>query len=393
MKNICIVTGTRAEYGLLKPLIKSVSEADDLSLKLVVTGMHLSPEFGLTYREIEADNFEIDGRIEMVLSADTPGSILKSMGVELIGFADYLSGKQIDMMILLGDRYEIFIAASAALFYGIPIAHIHGGECTEGAVDEALRHSITKMSTLHFAATEEYRRRIIQLGEQPDNVFYVGALGIENIKNIELLSKEEVEEYIGFPVSGSIFMVTFHPVTMEIATAEAQMENLLAALDCFSNCKIIFTKANADTGGRIINELIDSYVADNEDRCVAFTSMGQKRYLSALQYCSMAIGNSSSGLIEVPSFHIPTVNIGDRQKGRISANSVIHCNTDTKSICEAIRLAFMLRNGGRLEAVSNPYEKKETSNEIMKQVRYYLNRKNNIKKHFYDLYYVKSKDK
>lgn len=385
MKNIGVVTGTRAEYGLLRPLIKKIDAAGNLTLTLIVTGMHLSPEFGLTYREIEADGFKIDKRIEMLLSSDTPGGVLKSMGLELITFADYLAEKNIDMIVLLGDRYESFVAAAAALFFGIPIAHIHGGESTEGAVDEALRHSITKMSAIHFAATEVYRRRIIQLGEQTDSVYNVGALGIENIKEMPLLNKKSIESFIGLTFETPVFMVTYHPVTMEKFTAQKQMEDLLGALDHYQDCKIIFTKANSDVGGRIINQLIDNYAASHADRCAVFASMGQQRYFSALNYCSMVIGNSSSGIIEAPSFHIPTVNIGDRQKGRVCAKSVIHCGTDTKDIIEAIENAFGLINSECLKHVDNPYEKKGTSDEMVFYIEKYLNKKVNKKKKFNDI--------
>ena len=385
MKNIGVVTGTRAEYGLLRLLIKKIDAAGGLNLTLIVTGMHLSPEFGLTYREIEADGFKIDKRIEMLLSSDTPGGVLKSMGLELIAFADYLAEKNIDMIVLLGDRYESFVAAAAALFFGIPIAHIHGGESTEGAVDEALRHSITKMSAIHFAATEVYRRRIIQLGEQTDSVYNVGALGIENIKEMPLLDKKAIESFIGLTFETPVFMVTYHPVTMEKFTAQKQMEDLLSALDHYQDCKIIFTKANSDVGGRIINQLIDNYAASHADRCAVFVSMGQLRYFSALNYCSMVIGNSSSGIIEAPSFHIPTVNIGDRQKGRVCAKSVIHCGTDTKDIIEAIQNAFGLIRSECLKHVDNPYEKKGTSDEMIFYIEKYLNNKVNTKKKFNDI--------
>ena len=383
MNNICVVTGTRAEYGLLRPLMKKIDKAEDLALKIVVTGMHLSPEFGLTYHEIEEDGFCIDERIEMLLSADTNGSILKSMGVEIIGFADYFSRNQIDMIILLGDRYEIFVAATAALFYGIPIAHIHGGETTEGAIDEALRHSITKMSNLHFASTEAYRRRIVQLGEQPDCVYNVGSLGIENIKNLPLLEKKEVEEYLGLEMDCPVIMVTFHPVTLEDFTAKQQMDNLLCALDVFDDCKLIFTKSNSDAGGRVINQLIDKYVITHPERCVAVTSMGQKRYFSTLKYCAMAVGNSSSGIIEVPSFHIPTVNIGDRQRGRICAESVIQSGNETKDIICAIRQAFHMKEN--MKNTDNPYEREETVETIINTIRWHLKKGIKRKKHFYDM--------
>lgn len=385
MKNICIVTGTRAEYGLLKPLIRKVMEAEELTLNLVVTGMHLSPEFGMTVHEIEKDNFPVDARIEMLLGSDTPGGTLKSMGIELVGFADYLTDKKIDMMVVLGDRYEIFIAAASALFYGIPIAHIHGGETTEGAVDEALRHSITKMSTLHFAATQEYKRRIIQLGEQPERVFNVGSLGIENIRKVPLMTKKETEDFLGFSVDQPVLIVTYHPVTLEDFTAEKQMKSLLSALDCYPECRVIFTKANSDMGGRIINQMIDEYVGKNQHRCMAFTSMGQVRYFSVLQFCMMAVGNSSSGLIEVPSFHIPTINIGDRQKGRLCADSVIHCGNSTEEISQAMEKGFLWIKEGKLREIQNPYEKADTSDAIMEKIVQYLSIEHDRKKHFYDL--------
>lgn len=385
MKNICVVTGTRAEYGLLKPLLKKIETFDDLVLKLVVTGMHLSPEFGLTYQEIERDGFEIDSRIEMLLSADTPGSILKSMGVELIGFADYFGRNSIDMLLLLGDRYEIFIAAAAALLYRIPVAHIHGGETTEGVMDEALRHSITKMSVLHFTATEEYRRRVIQLGEDPGHVYHVGSLGIENIKNMNLMSRKEIEEFTGLSFDKPTFMVTYHPVTLENFTAGEQMDNLLKALDCFEDCNIIFTKANSDTGGKVINELIDRYAAQNRARCAVFVSMGQLRYFSTLKYCCAVIGNSSSGIIEAPCFHIPTVNIGDRQKGRICAQSVISCQTDMEDIRAAVERALIWKCDGRLLEIKSPYDKCGTSDTIIELIRHFLQEKRSLKKHFYDL--------
>ena len=372
MKNICVVTGTRAEYGLLSPLLDEIKKSDDMFLRLVVTGMHLSPEFGLTYQEIEKDGYRIDKKIEMLLSADTPGSILKSMGIEIIGFADYLAEKPIDLMVLLGDRFETFVAAASATVYGIPIAHIHGGESTEGAIDEAFRHSITKMSMLHFTATEEYRRRVIQMGEWPDKVFNVGSLGIEKMKRSSLLARTELEKFICLPMDAPFFVVTFHPVTLEKNTARQQMENLLLALDHFNKYNVIFTKANSDMGGRVINRMIDEYVEVNKHRCVSFVSMGQLRYWSVMQYCVAVIGNSSSGVIEAPSFNIPTVDIGDRQKGRMCADSVIHCKTGTEDIRKAISQALCWKEQKKQKIVINPYEKKGTVKEILEQIRKYL---------------------
>ena len=385
MKKVCVVTGTRAEYGLLKPVINKISKDDELELCLIVTGMHLSPEFGMTYREIENDGYEISHKIEMLLSADTPSSIVKSMGVEMIGFADVYAEEQPDMVVLLGDRYEILVAATAAMVHRIPIAHIHGGESTEGAIDEAIRHSITKMSMLHFASTEVYKKRIIQLGEQPERVFSVGALGVENVKLLSLLSKKELEESIQFSFDKATVMVTYHPVTLENETVENQFANLLTVLKKHKELQIIFTKANADTDGRVINQMIDRFVLENSNRSIAFTSMGQLRYLSALQYCVAVIGNSSSGIIEVPSFGVPTVDIGERQKGRVRAESVIHCGTEESEIESAMKEALSDASREKAKQSMNPYEGVDTSKRIIEVIKKYLKQGIVLKKHFYDI--------
>lgn len=385
MKNICVVTGTRAEYGLLKPLLRRIEDDEELNLQLVVTGMHLSPEFGLTYQEIEQDGFQIIERNEMLLSSDTPSGITKSVGLGTIGFADIFSRIKSDILVLLGDRYEVFAAATAAMIYRIPIAHIHGGELTEGAVDDAIRHSITKMSTLHFPSTEDYRKRIIQMGEQPERVFCVGALGVENIKSQKLLTKKELEESIGFSLEKPYIVVTYHPVTLEHNTSEIQFLNLLDALSKQDKYNVIFTKANADTDGRIINQMIDDYVVERKNNAVAFVSLGMIRYLSALKFCSMVIGNSSSGLLEAPSFNIPTINIGDRQKGRIRAKSVIDCNWKTENILFAMEKAENMKKQNLLLNVDNPYEGVETSKCIINKIKLYLEKNCTIEKRFYDL--------
>lgn len=385
MKKICIVTGTRAEYGLLKPLIRRVAEDKELELQLYVTGAHLSPEFGLTYQEIENDNIPIKRKIEMLLSADTSSSVVKSMGMEMIGFADALTEDQPDLMIVLGDRYEILVAATAAMIFKIPIAHIHGGELTEGLIDEAIRHAVTKMSQLHFAATDIYRNRIIQLGEQPHTVFNVGSLGIESIKTLPLLTRSELEEQIKFSVKDKVAMVTYHPVTLENENeAKKQFESLLKALDRYPRLRVIFTKANADMGGRSINELIDAAVEKNRERYVVFDSMGQLRYLSTLQFCSIVIGNSSSGIIEVPSFHIPTVNIGDRQRGRVHSASVINCDNTEDSIVESISMGLSEEFCNKIRYIENPYEQPGTSCKILKIIKNSLNTGINVKKTFFD---------
>ena len=385
MKKACIVTGTRAEYGLLKPVIEKINKNDVLGLQLVVTGMHLSPEFGLTYREIEQDNYPITAKIEMLMSSDTPVGITKSMGVALLGFAEYFETYKPDIVVILGDRYEMLVAASAAMIARIPIAHIHGGETTEGVVDEAVRHSITKMSHLHFAATEEYKNRIIQLGEQPERVYNVGALGVENIKSVKLLSKKELEESLDFKFIDNTIMITYHPVTLETLTAQKQFRNILDVIDNHRELSVIFTKANSDTDGRIINQMIDEFAAGNSDRCKAFTSLGQMRYLSALQFCAAVVGNSSSGIIEVPSFGIPTVNIGDRQKGRVRAESVIDCGNSVHEIEDALRIALSHEFKDKLAEINNPYEKIGTSDMIVQTISGEVEKGINIKKKFYDL--------
>lgn len=385
MKKVCVVTGTRAEYGLLKPLIKKIDCDKDLKLQLVVTGMHLSPEFGLTYQEIEQDGFAITERNEMLLSSDTPNGITKSVGLGTIGFADIFTRIEPDMVIILGDRYEAFAAATAAMVHRIPITHIHGGELTEGIIDEAIRHAITKMSMLHFTTTKEYQNRVVQLGEHPDRVFCVGSLGVENIKTQTLMSKKELESSIQINLDKPYIMVTFHPVTLENNMAKEQFEYLLEALDSLQNYLILFTKANADTDGRIINQEIDAYVNKNKSRVFAVASLGMIRYLSALQYCDMVVGNSSSGIIEAPSFHIPTVNIGNRQKGRVRGKSVVDCECTPNEIIKAIHLAQRMHKANALQNEDNPYEGKNTSEAILDVIKKSLETGIDIKKSFYDI--------
>ena len=383
MRKICVVTGTRAEYGLLYWLMKAIEQEAELQLQVIVTGMHLSPEFGLTYKDIERD-FKIDKKIEMLLSSDTPVGILKSMGLAQISFAEAYEELKPDVLVLLGDRYEIFSAASAAMISRIPIAHLHGGEATEGIIDESIRHSITKMSHLHFTATEDYRNRVIQLGELPDRVINVGGLGIENIKRLELLSKVEFEESIDFKLAGKNALVTFHPVTLEKSTAKEQFQNLLDALHSCEDTKIIFTKANSDTDGRVINHMIDDYVVNNQNTAIAFPSLGQLRYLSALQYMDFVIGNSSSGLTEVPSFKIPTINIGDRQKGRIKAESVIDCMPNKEAIQDAIVKCYSKEFRDIVSSVENPYGHGCASGEIVRHIQS-VDLTSILKKRFHDL--------
>ena len=382
-RKVCVVTGTRAEYSLLYWLMKEIQEDADFELQIIATGMHLSPEFGLTHDQIEKDGFKIDKKIEMLLSSDTPAGISKSMGLGMIGFADGYADLKPDIVILLGDRFEIFSAAASAMIARIPIAHLHGGEATEGLIDEPIRHSITKISHLHFTAAEEYKRRVVQLGEDPARVFNVGGLGIDNIRKLKLMSREEFEDSINFKLSSKNLLVTFHPVTLEHATAGDQFQNLLNALDELEDTKFIFTKPNADTEGRLIIKMIDDYVFGNSHKVVAFTSLGQLRYLSALKFVDACIGNSSSGLAEAPTFKIGTINMGDRQRGRLMADSVIDCEPEKESILSAIRKLYSKEFQNKLKDVKNPYGEGGAAKKIKKILKE-VDLSDILKKEFYD---------
>jgi len=353
-RKICVVTGTRAEFGLLRWLIQEVQASEGLELQIVATGMHLSPEFGLTYREIEQAGFHIDARVEMLLGADTASAVTKSMGLGLIGFADVFARLSPDVVVLLGDRFEIFAAAAAAMIAGIPIAHLHGGETTEGAFDEAIRHAVTKMSHLHFVAAEDYRRRVIQLGEQPERVFLVGGLGIDAIKHITLMTREELEASIDFKLGPRNLLITFHPVTLEGQSSAHQMRELLDALDGLRDTHLIFTMPNADTGGRELTSMVESFVSTHPN-ARAYSSLGQLRYLSCMKWVDGVVGNSSSGLAEAPSMGVGTVDIGDRQRGRLRASSVIHCEPDRQQIADAIDILYSAAFRQGLATVVNPY--------------------------------------
>ena len=369
MKKICVVTGSRAEYGLMSRLMKIMMEDCYFQLQIVATNMHLSPEFGLTYKEIEEDGFVIDKKVHMLLSSDTTNAISKSVGLGVIGFADVFEELKPDLLLVLGDRYEILAAVSAALFYKIPVIHLYGGEITEGAYDDAIRHAITKMSCLHFTATEVYRQRVIQMGEQPSTVYNVGALGCDNIRTMALMNKIELEQSLHFALDRKTLLVTFHPVTMEDNTAEKQFSELLEAIDEFEHLRVIFTMPNSDTNGRIIMDMIKKFVEKHADRAIWMMSLGAKRYLSTLQFIGGVVGNSSSGITEVPSFHIPTLNIGDRQKGRITPSSVLHCLPVKNDIKE--KLGIMTAPGymERLQDVKNPYDKANTAQEIVRIIK------------------------
>ncbi len=366
MRKICVVTGTRAEYGLLYWLMKEIQADDDLQLQLIATGMHLSPEFGLTYRTIEDDGFTIDSKVEMLLSSDTPVGIAKSIGLGVIGFADALAQLQPDLLVVLGDRYEILAAVQAALVARIPVTHIHGGETTEGAMDEAIRHSITKMSHLHFVAAEPYRTRVIQLGEQPDKVFNVGAPGLDSAKRLQLLDREQFQRSIDFELGSLNFLITYHPATLGSLSAREAMNELLEALGSFPDARIIFTKPNSDTDGRVIGQMIDEYAQCHRERVAVFTSMGQLRYLSALQHVDVVIGNSSSGIIEAPLFKVPTVNIGNRQGGRLKAASIVDCEENVDSITACIKNVLAPGFKVLLQNVESRYGAGNTSEQMLR---------------------------
>lgn len=383
LKTICIFTGTRSEYGLLRPLMEQIRDDDQLRLQTLVTGMHLSPEFGLTRREIEADGFVINEAVEILLSSDTAVGLCKSVGLGMLGFGEALQRLKPDFLVILGDRFEALAAAFAAQIIGIPVAHIHGGEVTAGAMDDAFRHAISKMSTLHFVATEEYRRRVIQLGEDPGRVYNVGAPGVENIKKCDVLEREALETSLDFSFGDRSVLVTFHPVTLEPGAAAAQFQSLLDALDRMAPLQMLFTKANADTDGRVINEMIDAYVARHPGQTAAFVSMGQVRYLSAMRQVDAVIGNSSSGIIEAPTVGVPSINIGARQQGRIRAASVVDCEPSTKAILAAMEKVLTNTFKKTAATVDNPYEGENTVlriKEIIKGTNI-----SDIRKTFYDI--------
>lgn len=382
-RKVCVVTGTRAEYGLLRWVIQGIQDCDHLDLQLIVTGMHLSPEFGLTVREIEADGFRIDRKIEMLLSSDTPVGISKSMGLAMIGNADALSELKPDLVLILGDRFEAFSMAASAMIARIPIAHLHGGETTEGVIDESIRHSITKMAHLHFVAAEEYQKRVIQLGEQPKYVFNVGALGIDNIKKLQLLDRNELEEQLDFRFAENNLLITFHPVTLEKDKSSQQLNELLKALAKLNETGLIFTMPNADTESRTLVNQIKAFCKENK-QAKAFTSLGQVRYLSCMKHVDGVVGNSSSGILEAPTFNKGTINIGDRQNGRIKASSIIDCESCEKDILEAIKHLYSPTFQEKLNQAVNPFGDGGASEAIVQKLET-VNLNNILKKSFHNL--------
>lgn len=384
MRKIAVFTGTRAEYGLLYQVIKMLDERDDAILQLVVGGMHLSPEFGYTVSQIEKDGFQIAERLDFLLSSDSPVGIAKSMGLALISAGECFERIKPDLLVVLGDRFESLAVAQAAMLAQIPIAHIHGGETTEGLIDEAVRHSLTKMSHLHFTATEAYRKRVTQLGEAPERIFNVGAPGIDNAHQLKLLDRDELSSELQFPLGDKYFLVTYHPVTLEKDGGVASFQNFLQALDSFPEYKVLLTYPNADTYGRILFDYIEEYRKKWSDRIFVTQSLGQVRYLSALKHCTAVLGNSSSGLIEAPAFHVPTVNIGNRQRGRIAGESVVHCEDSVAAITDAIRNVISVDFQKSCLTFKNPYGVGCASSLIVETlISYPL--ENIIQKSFYDI--------
>lgn len=380
MKTITVLTATRAEYGLLKNVIRALQNTGKFAVKVVVTGMHLSDKFGYTVSEIESDGIQIDARIPILDMDNGASGISKTMGNALIRFADYFEGSSTDAILVLGDRYETMAVCIAAMNKNIPIIHLYGGEITEGAIDDAIRHGITKMSYLHLTSTDEYRKRVIQLGEDPERVYTVGAIGVENALKYEKMSLMQLSDSIGFDLSGDFAIVTYHPVTLDNNSADKDVEELLNALDEIESMKYIITKSNADKNGVAINEILEKF-AEKRDNVLFIDSLGMTRYMNALSYAKMVIGNSSSGIIEAPSFHIPTVNIGDRQKGRIRAGSVIDCSTDSKSIVKAMQEAKTMD----CSSIINPYGDGNAISKIVNAIDKLFEKEIDLKKHFYDI--------
>lgn len=381
MRRICVITGTRAEYGLLRPLMARIATSEVLSLHLVVTGAHLSPAFGDTWREIEADGFAIDARVPLPLDDDSALGAAVAFGVAVPGIAEALDRLAPDVVVLLGDRYEMLAAAVAAHLSGIPIAHLHGGELTEGAFDDAMRHAITKMAVLHFTATEEYRRRVVQLGEDPAGVYAVGALGLDNIRTLPLLEREDLERELGFDLGEHSVTLTFHPVTLAGDSA-AQLAEVLAALGAFPDLHVAATRPNADPGNRRLTELLDAFVASHPDRAAVFTSLGSVRYLSLLSAVDAVVGNSSSGIIEAPSFGVPSVDIGDRQAGRVRAQSVIHCEPKRADVERALAEALSPAFRAVAAVAENPYGDGHAAERVVAVLE---TASLGIRKHFHDL--------
>lgn len=384
MRKICVYTSTRADYGLLRALLKQICQSPKLQLQLLVSGTHLVPDQGMTIQEIRKDGFEPDRCVGIDFFDDSSKGICHSMGIAVDEYGKFLAEYAPDLLVILGDRFEAFCCAAAAQICRVPVAHIHGGETTQGAIDEAFRHSITKMAHLHFPCCEVYRQRIIQMGEQPDHVYNVGALGVENIRTLKLMGRTDLEKSIGFKLDKPFFLVTFHPVTLEKNSFEEQFAQLLAALDQYPDYKFIFTGSNADTGGNVINQMQNDYKKRYPDKCLVTPSLGYLRYLSAMKLCEAVIGNSSSGLIEAPALEVPTINIGDRQKGRIRTKTIVDCDPDKFSIVSAIKKISEDTFHSSFKNTNIPFERAGTS-KLIKEILETADLKGILRKEFYDI--------
>ena len=385
MRNICVITGTRAEYGLLSGLMRLIDQSPLTRLQIITTNMHLSAQYGNTYQEIEKDGFHIDERVPILVESETgENATVNAMARAMKGYGEAIDRLHPDLILILGDRYEMLAAASTALIKRIPVAHISGGALSYGACDDAIRHSITKMSHLHFTEAEEYRKRVIQLGEHPERVFHVGALGVENIKRVPLMSKEDVECDLQFEVGDNTLLITYHPVTLSDLNPLDDIQALFYALDEHPELRVIFTMPNSDNGGQVLAEAIEQYALQHADRVRAYKSLGMRRYLSVMKYCAAVVGNSSSGIVEAPSFHIPTLNIGSRQDGRLAAKSVYNCSTDKESISAALEHILTPEFRAIASKARNPYAKEGTAQAIFEVISTYP-LEGIIKKEFYNL--------
>ncbi len=383
-RKICVLTGTRAEYGLLYWLMQEIAADADLELQIIATGTHLSPEYGLTYQIIENDGFKINEKLEMLLSSDTAVGMAKSLGLAIIGLAEALERLRPDILVLLGDRYEILAAAQAAILHHITVAHIAGGEITEGAVDEYIRHAVTKMAHFHFVAAEIYRQRVIQLGEDPERVYNVGSTGIDHLKKLQLLSRQELAQALDFDLKPPFFLVSYHPPTLETEANDSAME-LSATLHHYPNIKIVMTGSNADMGGRRISALMKDYAFKNPGRVYYSPSLGQLKYLSAMQHCQLLIGNSSSAIIEAPVFKKAVVNIGSRQSGRLKATCIVDCEPREADIKRAIDYALSPQFQAKLPGTKSLYGAGNSAEKI-KEVLKKAHLSGILKKKFYDLF-------
>lgn len=384
---VCFFTATRAEYGLLRPLIRWGDANGAWTRQILCSGAHLSPEFGLTWRQIEADGFPIDEKVEILLSSDSGVGVGKSMGLAVGGFTEALARLQPDLVVLLGDRYELLAAAAAAAVLNIPVAHLHGGEITEGAIDELFRHAVTKLSHLHFASTASYHNRIVQMGEAPDRVHTVGAIGLDDIHGVALQDRATMVQACQLPTDGPYFLITYHPETVAGGDFQSEIDVLMSSLLEFDpKVNLLVTGANADAGGRLINKRLEEWQTRHRERISFHINLGQLRYLSAMKHCQAVVGNSSSGIIEAPAFKVPTINIGDRQKGRIRADSVLQSTLDAESLKAALKKATSREFIATLPSMSNPYGAGDTAARIGTKIIEHLRQGKLLEKHFHDFH-------